>query len=96
LFTGEGIQHGTSLAGWSYRRALRAEVFGQPAPRIRTLGTARRLSVIYTPYDVSTSLLGTAVFGLRGFDAPTSLKFMRNAVLYANLTSAQKSKLGKE
>jgi len=88
LLTGEGIPGAVDLAEVSYRRAARR---GAPAyPRLLAFQSGQRLSVIYSPLDLSASLLGTQIYDLRGYESDSALRIMRNLLLYADLPSARK------
>ncbi|MCK4340237.1 MAG: DUF4159 domain-containing protein [Phycisphaerae bacterium] len=93
LLTGVGVEDAVDLAGTSYRRAAHSEGAGRKYPRLKTFGSRRRFSVIYTPLDLSASLLGTQVFSLAGYEPESTLRILRNLLLYAELSSAEKAAL---
>ncbi len=96
ILTGRGIPDAQDLAGATYRRAARAEARGQSYPRLVGVRAGRRLSVIHSPLDLSTGLLGTPVYNVRGYEPETTLRIMRNLLLYAALPSAEKARLERE
>jgi hypothetical protein len=93
LITGEGIPGAGRISGVQYRRAARLENPGD-FPQFRAFDLGRRLAVIYCPIDLSTGLLGTPVYGVNGYSPDTCLRIVRNLLLYANLSTAEKTKLG--
>lgn len=93
LYTGAGIPDAVSLAGVSYRRTARGAGRGQEYPRLRAFAGRRRLTVIYSPLDLSAGLLGTQVYNIRGYDPDSALRIMRNLLLYADLPQAEKAAL---
>jgi hypothetical protein len=95
LITGEGIPGAGRIAGVHYRRAARLENPGE-APLLRAYNLGRRLAVIYCPLDLSAGLLGTPVYGVRGYAPETCLRIVRNLLLYAHLSTAEKAHLARE
>jgi hypothetical protein len=93
ILTGAGLPGGTDLAGTAYRRAARSAGRGEQYPRLRAFSSRRRLEVIYSPLDLSTGLLGTQVYNIQGYDPDSTLKIMRNLILYAQLSAAEKGEL---
>jgi hypothetical protein len=94
LNSGAGIPGATNLNGVGYRRKARGEAGLQKTPRLKVFDSKRRISVVYSPLDLTVGLLGTQVWDLRGYDPESTLEIMRNMILYANLSTAQKAKLG--
>lgn len=95
LITGEGIADAGQISGVQYRRAARIENPGEVV-QLRAYNLGRRLAVIYCPIDLSVGLLGTPVYGASGYSSDTCLRIMRNLLLYANLTTAEKARLASE
>lgn len=94
LLTGAGIPGAVDLSGAGYRRAARtggAPLRDRPALRAFLLG--QRYAVIYSPLDLSVGLLGTDVYDCRGYEPETSLRILRNCLLYAMLSKADQSRL---
>ncbi|MGE0481225.1 MAG: DUF4159 domain-containing protein [Phycisphaerae bacterium] len=96
LITGAGIPQAQSLKSVSYRRAARSIAGGTAHPRLRAFESNRRLAVIYSPLDLSIGLLGTPVYGCRGYDPESCLDIVRNMLLYAQLSSDEKAKLTRQ
>ncbi len=95
LFGGGSIPDGVSLENIVYRRAARRETRGQTLPRLRVFEIGQRLAVIFSPYDVSASLLGTAVYNCRGYEPESALRLARNMLLYGHLSTAEKARAAK-
>ncbi len=95
ILTGEGIPGARPLRGVGYRRAVRRPGRGRRLPPLRAFRRGRRAVAVYSPLDLSTGLLGTPVFGCRGFAPASSLEVVRNMLLYAGLSSGEKARLGK-
>lgn len=94
VLTGTGLPDGTDLAGTGYRRSSRsAGGRAEKYPPLKAFGSQRRFAVVYSPLDLSAGLLGTQLYGLQGYDPESTLKIMRNLVLYAGLSSAEKARL---
>lgn len=95
VITGAGLEDGVKLTEIGFRRAARRTAIGRAGPPLKAFELGRRYAVVYSPLDVSAGLLGTPVFGCVGYDAASSLKIMRNLLLYANLNTAEKARLGR-
>lgn len=95
IITGDGLADSRQLDSVSYRRSVRAAARGEPPP-LMMFEAGGRVAVLYSPYDISTSLLGVPVWGLRGYESQSALRVMRNMLLYANLSSDEKVKLKRE
>jgi hypothetical protein len=93
LLTGAGVPGALGLAGTSYRRAARGEARGAEYPRLRVFFLARRAAVIYATLDLSVGLLGTPAYNVQGYEPESAVRIMRNLVLYAGLSSADKARL---
>ncbi len=93
LLTGAGVPGALGLAGTSYRRAARGEARGEEYPRLRVFFSARRAAVIYATLDLSVGLLGTPAYNVQGYEPESAVRIMRNLVLYAGLSSAEKARL---
>lgn len=93
ILTGTGVADAVNLSGTSYRRAARAAARGSKYPRLMVIPTRLRYSVIYSPLDISTALLGTPVYDVWGFEPHSALRVMRNLLLYAQLPAADKAAL---
>ena len=59
--------------------------------RIKAIKSRNRFSVLLVPMDVSAGLLGTHVYDCRGYDAESSLRVVRNLLLYAGLRPSEKA-----
>lgn len=94
VFTGEGLEDAVRLSTFGYRRTARRDAASGRAPRLKAFELSNRLAVIYSPFDVSMGLLGTPIYECRGLDADTCLRLMRNLLLYADLSTAQKARTG--
>lgn len=92
ILTGEGITGAESLRGVQYRRAARVDR-AREWPRLRGFDLGRRYAVVYSPLDLSAGLLGTPVYGCQGYAPESCLRIMRNLLLYANLSTAEKAAL---
>lgn len=93
ILSGDTLPGGTDLGGTEFRRAVRSTGSGRKYPQLRAYGSQRRLVAIYSPLDLTVSLLGTPVFGLQGYESASALKIMRNLILYGDLTPAEKARL---
>jgi len=93
LLTGDNLPDGTDLGGIEFRRAVRSTGTGRKYPQLRAYGSQRRLVALYSPLDLTVSLLGTPVFNLQGYESTSALKIMRNLLLYGDLTVAEKARL---
>lgn len=92
LVTGKELPGGLDLADVGYRRNARTEARARKYPALKAFGRTR-LNVIFSTLDLSTGLLGTQVYNVRGYDPNGSLKILRNMLMYASLSSSQKTKL---
>jgi hypothetical protein len=93
IMTGRKIAGAARLSSVGYRRAARPAGAVRKLPLLKGYRLERHWGVVYSPLDVSTGLLGTPVYGCRGYDDDTSRRILRNLLLYANLTTAQKARL---
>ena len=93
LVTGAGLTDGVDLAGIQYRRAARGVGSGREYPRLKTFGSRRRFSVIYSPLDLSAGLVGTPMYNVAGYAPDSVLRIVRNLLLYAELSTAKKARL---
>lgn len=93
LITGEGIPGAVSLHNVGYRRAARGEATGEKHARIKAFTIGRRAAVVYSTLDISTGLLGTPVYNCRGYDADSSLRILRNQLLYAAVSTDEKARV---
>lgn len=93
ILTGAGIPGAIDLAGTSYRRAARRAGRGRSYPRLMGFRSQQRFTVIYSPLDLSAGLLGTQIYNLKGYAPNSTLRIMRNLLLYAGLSSAEKARL---
>lgn len=93
LITGEGIDGAVNLERVGFLRAALPIVGDRKTPLLKVYGTKNRYSVIVSPLDLSAGMLGTPIFGLRGYDRQSTLDVMRNLVLYAGLSTAEKAAL---
>lgn len=93
LITGVGLEDAVSLAEVSYRRSARGEAAGEKHARLKVFSIGPRAAVIYAPLDISIGLLGTPVYNCRGYDADSALRIIRNMLLYAGLSTDEKSRL---
>ncbi len=92
LITGKTIPAGVSLEAIGYRRNARREAGTRKIPRLKVFELGKRPIVIYSALDVTTGLLGTNVYNCRGYDPESCLSIMRNVLLYAQLSPAQKDR----
>lgn len=90
LITGKGITGAADLSQASYRRAARTQASLRKGPFLKAFVIGRRYGVLYSPLDLSTSLLGTEVFDLQGYEPATAMRIFQNLVLYANLSTSEK------
>lgn len=95
LMTGAHIPGATDLAGVHYRRAARRLAADSPYPHLNAFWIRDRAVAIVSPLDLSVGLLGTPVYDLRGYSSDDSLRIMRNVVLYAGLSSVEKSRVAR-
>ncbi len=95
ILTGAGIAGARPLSNVGYRRAVRRPGRGKRPPPLRAFVRGRRAVVIYSPLDISAGLLGTQVFGCRGYAPESALAVVRNMLLYASLSSGEKARLQK-
>jgi hypothetical protein len=93
LVTGAGLTDGVDLAGTQYRRAARGSGSGREYPRLKAFGSRRRFSVIYSSLDLTAGLVGTPIYNVAGYAPDSALRIVRNLLLYADLSSAQKARL---
>ncbi len=96
IVSGDGIPDAVSLEGVAYRRAARREAGGRGYPRLMTYNLKRNAAALVSPLDLSSGLLGTDVYDCRGYDGDSSLRIMRNMLLYADLSAVDKAKLGRD
>jgi len=96
IITGRGVTGSIALDDIGYRRAARRPGRGHRTPPLKIFNFGRRAGVIYSPMDMSVGLLGTHVFDCKGYDADSSLKIVRNLLLYADLSTAEKARLRDE
>lgn len=94
VISGEGVTGAEALREIRYRRAARIER-GRDYPLLKAFDIGSRLACIYSPLDLSGGLLGTQIFECNGYDPESSLRIVRNLLLYANLTTEQKAALAK-
>lgn len=95
VLNGKGLPAGVDLSGIGYRRAARQEGHGQKYPRLKAYDVGRRLAAIYSPLDLSAGLLGTHIYNCRGYEADGALRVVRNMLLYAQLSTAEKARASK-
>jgi len=93
LYTGTGLDRAVDVTSVGYRRAALGLVKGRKGPQLKVFGVRGRYAVIYSPLDLSGSLLGTPIYNLRGYDPDSTLKIMRNLILYADLKRPDKARL---
>lgn len=96
ILTGAGIPGAVDLKDAEYRRAARGAAGGREYPRIKAFIGRRRIYALYSPLDLSTGLIGTPVYDVRGYAPESALRIMRNLLVYTNLSSADKSRLERE
>ncbi|TWT43794.1 hypothetical protein RAS1_01940 [Phycisphaerae bacterium RAS1] len=98
FFSGQGIPDAADLSVVGYRRSARVDTRERRVPPLKAFSTRQRMAVIYAPLDVSVGLLGTPVYGLKGYDPDGVLRIARNMLLYAELPTVDKARLsgGKE
>jgi hypothetical protein len=92
IYRGDAIPGAATLSGVQYRRSTRS-TGGRDIPQLRGYDVGRRYAVIYSPLDLSAGLLGTPIYGCNGYAPDACLRIMRNVLLYANLTTAEKAAL---
>lgn len=93
VLVGESITDAGKLTGVEYRRSVRQQVRGREFPPIRGFELGERWAVLYCPLDLSVSMMGAPVFDCAGVSSQDALRIMRNLLLYANLSTAEKAKL---
>ena len=93
LLTGTGIEDAADLAGMTYRRRAHTAAGGRSYPRLVAFGSRRRFNAICSPLDITAGLLGTEVYDVMGYAPDSALRIMRNLILYADLSSAEKARL---
>lgn len=93
IFTGEGLPGAVPLETVGYRRAVRRPDPSRRLPPLQVYELGKRAAVVYSPLDIKVGLLGTPVFDCRGYDPDSALRVMRNMLLYANLSTAEKARL---
>jgi hypothetical protein len=93
LITGKGIPGATSIAAVDYRRSARRVSRGQKTPQLWVYNLQQQPAVILSPLDVNTGLLGTQVYDCVGYQPDSALKITRNVLMYARLSTFEKSKL---
>jgi hypothetical protein len=96
IFTGSGLADGLKLDRVEYRRAARADSRGRDFPPLKAFMLGQRPAVIYSPLDVSVGLLGTPVYDCRGYEPDSCLLMMRNLLLYASLSTSEKTRISAE
>lgn len=96
ILSGKGLPGATNLGITEYRRAARALGRGREFPPLKAFMLGGRPAVIYSPLDISASLLGTQVFDCRGYDEEGALAVLRNMVLFGALTSAEQVRMTPE
>lgn len=90
LITGKGLPGGSDLTQVTYRRAARNQGTRHKGAFLKAFLVGRRYAVVYSPLDLSTSLLGTQAFDLQGYEPGSALQIARNLVLYADLSPGEK------
>lgn len=95
ILTGSGIPGAADLSGVGYTRTARGGARGE-YPQLRAYRSGRRLAAVYSPLDISAGLLGTHVYDRRGYEGDGSLRIMRNLLLYADLPTREKARLGRQ
>lgn len=93
ILTGKGLPGAVALDAVGYRRALRRPDPSRRLPALRAYLLGERAAVICSPLDISVGLLGTPVYECRGYDPDSALRVMRNLLLYASLSTAEKRRL---
>jgi len=93
LYTGTGLDGAVDVTDVGYRRAALGLARGRKGPLLKVFGVRGRYAVIYSPLDLSGSLLGTPIYNLRGYDPDSTLKIMRNLILYGDLKRPDKARL---
>jgi hypothetical protein len=93
ILTGRGVPGAADLSTVGYRRTVRRPGHGQRLPLLKMYELGKRAAVIHSPLDISAGLLGTQVFDCRGYDPDSALRVMRNMLLYADLSTAEKTRL---
>lgn len=93
LFDAEAFPGAADLSVVGYRRSARLDLRERRVPPLKAISTRQRMAVLYSPLDISVGLLGTPVYGLKGYDPDGVLRVARNMLLYANLSVAEKARL---
>jgi len=93
ILVGRGLPAATHLDTVGYRRTVRRPGQDRRLPLLQVFELGKRAAVIYSPLDISAGLLGTQVFDCRGYHPDSALRVMRNMLLYANLSTAEKIRL---
>ena len=93
LMTGQGLPAGGALKGVTYKRSARRESAGRDMPLLMIYRDKRHVPVIYSPLDLSTALLGTEVYNCRGYEGDSALRIMRNLLMYAQMSAADKARM---
>lgn len=91
ILQAEKLEDAGKLSKVEYRRSVRGQLRGREFPPIRGIAMGQRYAVLYTPLDLSVSMLGTPVWECPGFATIDAMRIMRNWVLYANLSTAEKA-----
>jgi hypothetical protein len=60
---------------------------------LRAYMLGSRAAVIYSPVDLSVSLLGTNVWNCRGYEGDGAVRILRNLLMYARLPSSEKARI---
>jgi len=94
ILTGNGIPGAVDLRHVGYRRAVRRPERSGRLPPLEVYDLGKRAAVIFSPLDISAGLLGTHVFDCRGYAPDSALEVLRNMLLYASLSTAEKARLG--
>ncbi len=93
LITGRGIENAAKLTQVQFQRASLPIVGDRHTPLLRGYVRANRFAVLFSPLDLSAGMLGMPIYNLRGYDRDSTLAIMRNLLLYANLSTAEKAEL---
>ncbi|MFN0136960.1 MAG: DUF4159 domain-containing protein, partial [Phycisphaerae bacterium] len=93
ILQGDKLDDAGKLSKVEYRRSVRGQLRGREFPPIRGIAMGERYAVLFTPLDLSVSMLGTPVWECPGFATIDAMRVMRNMVLYANLSTAEKAKI---
>ena len=90
IISGAGVPDAVALSEAQYRRAIRGAALVRATPPLKAFLFGRRVAVLYSPLDVTAGLLGTQVYGCRGYAPESALDVARNMLLFADLSTAQK------